>query len=198
MRKPWCRPALSILLSAVGVAGGWAAPSAPAELTIVILEGEEGVNVLKKKTAVRPVVEVRDRNKAPVAGATVVFLLPQYGPGGTFLDGGKMMSVTTDASGRAAASAIQPSGTGAFKINVTASFQGQTASAAISQANMAAAAAGGVSATTIGIIAGVAAAAAVGIGVGLAGGKKESAAPADTAPRATIGVGSGPVFGPPR
>jgi hypothetical protein len=176
-------------------------PGASDELKIVVLEGEDGVNFIKKKTAVRPVVEVRDRNDSPVAGATVVFLLPQYGPGGTFATGGKMMSVVTDASGRATAGAIQPSGTGTFKISVTASHQGRTASAAISQTNqVAAAAAGGISGTTIGIIVGVAAAAAVGIGVGLAGGKNTGSGPSSQpqVPAATIGTGGGPVFSAPR
>ena len=161
------------------------------------------MNFIKKKTAVRPVVEVRDRNNAPVAGASVVFLLPQYGPGGTFVNGSKMMTVVTDSTGRATAGGIQPSGTGAFKINVTASHQGRSASTAISQTNqMAAAAAAGMSGATIGIIAGAAAAAAVGLGVGLTRGKSNNAGSGGVTqppvPAATIGAGGGPVFSPPR
>ena len=213
MRKSWLHAVLSIYLAAFGTFTGWqpaamaqqaqeAKPGASAELKIVVLEGEDGVNFIKKKTAVRPVVEVRDRNDAPVAGASVIFLLPQYGPGGTFASGGKMMTVVTDASGRAAAGTIEPSGTGAFKINVTASHQGRSASTAISQTNQVAAAAAGISGTTIGIIVGVAAAAAVGIGVGLAGGNSNGGGGGGGGqvqiPSATIGAGGGPVFSPPR
>jgi len=214
MCKSRWRPLLSLYLSAFGFLTGWQLPACAAEapgepkpevsseLKIAVLEGEDGVNFIKKKTAVRPVVEVRDRNNAPVAGASVAFLLPQYGPGGTFANGSKMMTVVTDSTGRATAGGIQPSGTGAFKINVTASHQGQSASTAISQTNqMAAAAAGGMSGTTIGIIAGVAGAAAVGLGVGLSGGKAKTGGGGNTqppVPSATIGVGAGPVFTTPR
>ena len=48
---------------------------APAALKIVVLEGEAGVNIIDQKTAVAPVVEVRDRNDAPVVGAQVTFLI---------------------------------------------------------------------------------------------------------------------------
>ena len=88
------------------------------------------------------VVEVRDRNNAPVAGASVVFLLPQTGASGTFATGGKMMTVVTNASGRATSGVFQPIGTGQLKIQVTASFQGHSASTAIAQTNQLGAAAG--------------------------------------------------------
>jgi hypothetical protein len=205
------RRVLSLCLAIFGAATGWqpvafGAPQAPApkpdnepELKIVILEGEEGVNIIKKKTAVRPVVEVRDKNNAPVSGAAVVFLLPQTGPGGTFATGGKMMTVITDSSGRAASGAFQPSGTGQFKIQVTASHQGRSASSVIAQTNQLGAAAGMSGGMIAAIVAG-AAGAAVGLAVGLGGSKDKapSSPPVDTTPRATIGVGGGPVFTPPR
>jgi hypothetical protein len=40
-------------------------------LRIVVLKGEHGVNVVRQKTAVAPIVEVRDRNDQPIAGAVV-------------------------------------------------------------------------------------------------------------------------------
>src|SRR5580704_13463636 len=63
------------------------------ELKIIIIDGEDAVNIVKKKTAVQPVVEVRDRNNLPVAGAVVIFALPSSGPGGTFLNGSKSLNV---------------------------------------------------------------------------------------------------------
>src|SRR6476660_5940794 len=36
-------------------------------LHIEILKGDRGVNILKTKTAIKPIVEVRDRNDHPVA-----------------------------------------------------------------------------------------------------------------------------------
>ncbi len=208
------RSVLSLCLAVFGAATGWqpalfgaqqtqaSKPDSEPELKIVILEGEEGVNIIKKKTAVRPVVEVRDKNNSPVSGAAVVFLLPQSGPGGTFATGGKMMTVVTDSSGRATSGAFQPSGTGQFKIQVTASHQGRSATSVIAQTNQLGAAAG-LSGGAIAAIVGVAAAGAVtGLALGLRGGNgnapSSSSAPAGTTPRATIGVGGGPVFGPPR
>jgi hypothetical protein len=214
------------LLLVIGTVPGWQETAAgqipaPAQadtaaLRIVVLEGEDGVNIIKKKTAVRPVVEVRDRNNSPVAGAAVTFLLPNFGPTGNFAQGGKVFTTVTDATGRATASSFQPSGAGTFQINVSASYQGQRGTTTISQTNFMTAAAaaaggaagagagtgGGISAATIGIIVGVAAAAAVGVAVGVSrggGNTPASAAAPAPVPTATIGgVSGGPVFSGPR
>lgn len=105
------------------------------ELKIVVLEGEDGVNIIKDKTAVKPVVEVRDKNNLPVAGALVYFLIPKGGAGGAFANGQQSVSVTTDAAGRAVASSIKPSGAGPFNIEVRASYQGRAATTTIRQTN---------------------------------------------------------------
>ena len=55
-----------------------------AGLKIVVLEGEGAFNDIKRKRARNPVVEVRDEANHPVAGAEVVFTLPETGAGGTF------------------------------------------------------------------------------------------------------------------
>ena len=44
-------------------------------LRIVVIDGEDAVNVVQQKTAVAPVVEVRDRNNQPVSGAVVKFAI---------------------------------------------------------------------------------------------------------------------------
>jgi hypothetical protein len=182
------------------------------DLTIKVIEGEDGVNIIKTKSAVKPVVEVRDKNDLPVAGATVLFFLPNSGASATFAHGARSLTVVTNSSGRAAATAMNPVGTGSFKIGVNATFQGHIATTTITQTNYltaaAAVAAGallsgaeggragtgtdtrtGVStAVIIGIAAAAAAAAAAGIALSRSGGGKKG----------TISVGSGPVFGPPR
>ena len=149
----------------------------PASLRIVVLEGEGAVNIIQQKTAVRPLVEVRDRNNLPVAGATVTFSIGGGGSGAAFAGGVQTLTVTTNAAGQAAASGLNALSSGAFQIQVQAAYQGQIATAAISQTNFATAAAaaqagagaggggttsgatggaagggGGVSATTIGIV----------------------------------------------
>ena len=61
-------PAAAIALIAHGA---FAAQQSP--LRIVVIDGEAGVNIIQQKTAVRPLVEVRDRNNLPVSGALVTF-----------------------------------------------------------------------------------------------------------------------------
>jgi len=109
----------------------WSQPS----LKILVLEGEDGVNIIRQNTAAKPVVEVRDQNDLPVAGAAVLFILPGRGPGGTFANGAKELSVTTDSTGRAAATDWQPSGRGVFKMEIRASYQGQSATTTVTQNN---------------------------------------------------------------
>lgn len=152
--------------------GGQAVTPGRPELKIVVIEGEGAVNIIQQKTAVAPVVEVRDRNDQPVAGAVVTFAIRSGR--GTFGGGLRTLSVTTNATGRAAAAGFSPTASGAVQINVAASFQGQTAAATIAQTNVATAAqatsataggtgatSGGLSAVAIGGIVGGAAAGAV-------------------------------------
>ncbi len=148
-------------------------PVPPSGLTIVVIEGEDAINVIQQKTAVAPIVEIRDRNNQPVAGATVRFTI--QGGRATF-NGARMITLTTDAAGRAAVSGMTPTGSGVFQITASATYQGQTAAVTIAQTNVltaaqASSAAGassaggtaggasgasgsGLSLTTIGIVAG--------------------------------------------
>lgn len=129
-------------------------------LRIVVIEGEGAVNIIQQKTAVAPIVEVRDQNNVPVAGAVVRFTIAG-GKQATFAGGTQTITVTTNAAGRAAAAAINPLSNGAMQIQVQATFQGQTAAATIAQTNVMTAAGGGIGGGTIaGIAGGVAAAGA--------------------------------------
>ena len=131
-------------------------------------------------------MEVRDRNDLPVSGASVLFLL---GDGGTAtLNAGvQQVASTTNALGQAAVS-VNPVASGAVELTVNATFQGQAASAAITQTNFAtaaqaaaagagtsgsaaggAAAGGGLSTGAITGIAAAAAGAAAGVGVAVSG-----------------------------
>jgi hypothetical protein len=113
--------------------------SAPA-LRIVVLEGEDAVNVVQQKTAVRPLVEVRDRNNLPVAGATVTFTVGSGQPAA--FGAASSVTVTTNAAGQAAATGFAPTGIGQVTVQVQAAYQGQVATAAITQTNLATAAGG--------------------------------------------------------
>jgi hypothetical protein len=123
------------------------APAQPAagQLRIVVIEGEGAVNIVQQKTAVAPIVEVRDRNNLPVAGATVTFTI-QGGKTAAFAGGSPTLTVTTNAAGRAVAAAVNPLGSGTVQIQAAAAFQGQTAAATITQTNVLTAAQAGASA----------------------------------------------------
>jgi len=106
-------------------------------LHITVIAGEGGshnINVVNQKGRVEPTVQVEDAQGKPIPGASVVFALPNQGPGGTFENSSPTAIVTTDAKGRAIARGIRYNRlTGPFTIRVTASYQGQTANATISQ-----------------------------------------------------------------
>ena len=141
---------------------------ATANLRIVVIAGEGAVNIIQQKTAVAPIVEIRDRNNLPVASASVTFSVS--GSGATF-GSGSTLTVVTNAAGQATAAGFTPTAAGAVQINVSAAFQGQTAVAAITQTNFAtaaqaAAAAGSATSSTAGTAAGTGAGAGGG-GIGL-------------------------------
>ena len=173
-------------------------------LNIVVIEGEGAINNIRQRTAREPIVQVEDRNRKPVAGAAVVFMLPEQGASGVFPNGSRMLTVMTDENGRAAARGLRPNTVrGDLKIRVNASHEGRTGSATITQTNAivgaaAAAAGGGLAAKWIAVIVAVAAAATVG-GVVAAtrdSGNGTAPGPAARTPT-TVTPGAGTV-GPPR
>ena len=176
---------IAVCLASTAVSGQQrSAPSS--DLKIVVIAGEGAVNIIQQRTAVAPIVEVRDRNNLPVAGASVTFSVG--GSSATF-GSSSALTVVTNAAGQATAAGLTPTAAGALQINVTASFQGQRATAAVTQPNFATAQAaaaasggaagggggasgasagagaagggGGISLTTIGIIGGAVAGGAV-------------------------------------
>lgn len=106
-------------------------------LKIEVVEGEGAINSIHDRRAKEPVVRVTDENKRPVAGASVSFILPGLGASGVFPEAGTNLTAQTDDKGRAAGRGLKPNNiAGAFQIRVTASQQGRTASAAITQTNV--------------------------------------------------------------
>src|SRR5215218_87820 len=96
---------------------------AQSNLRIVVIEGEGAVNIIQQKTAVAPIVEIRDRNNVPVGGATVTFTI-QGAKSAMFAGGSQTMTVTTNAAGRAVAAAVNPLSSGTVQIQTAAAFQG--------------------------------------------------------------------------
>jgi len=108
----------------------------PGELEVTIIEGEGAKNNVRARTAIPPVIEVKDGGK-PVEGADVLIVLPAVGPGGSFHGWLKNQTVKTDAQGRAVVSGYTPnSEEGRFNIKVTATSGTKTGSAVISQSNV--------------------------------------------------------------
>jgi len=130
------RTTLALLFASAVAMNGVAFAQTPtnAALKIVVISGEDAVNIIQQKTAVAPVIEVRDRNNLPVSGATVTFAVS--GNGATFAGGAQTLTVVTNAAGQATAAGLTPTATGALQISASATFQGQTAIATIAQSNV--------------------------------------------------------------
>jgi hypothetical protein len=128
----YLRPACVLIALLLIGAAAPAATQAPG-LRIVVIEGEDAVNIIQQKTAVAPLVEVRDRNNLPVPGVAVTFTV---GGQGASFGGLSTLTVTTNAAGQAAAVGLTPTAAGAVQINAAAVFQGQTAVATITQTNV--------------------------------------------------------------
>jgi hypothetical protein len=199
--SPFCRvlvTSLAILMAAESLplySQGQEKPSG-GQLRIVILEGEGAINNIRQRTAREPIVQVEDENRKPVAGAMVLFTLPDSGPGGVFPNGSKTLITYTDPKGQAKAKGLKPNSiAGAYQIAVNVTSQGMNASAVIGQTNLltAAAAAGGISAKLIAILAIAGGAAAAGAIAATSGGNNSTPAPV---PTATITAGTPTVGGP--
>jgi hypothetical protein len=159
-------------------------------LKLLVLAGEGAINNIKLRMARDPAVQVVDENDRPVAGAAITFALPDRGASGVFANGARSMTILTNEQGMATATGLTPNTVaGDLPIQVSASYQGQTTSAVITQTNIVGAGAG-MSAATIGIIGAVVAGAAVGAVVALGGGDNTPAAarPSGTASVRTGGV----------
>lgn len=171
-----------------------AAGTKSGDLEITIIEGEGAKNNVRARTAVAPVVEVKDAGK-PVEGAEVVVILPAVGPSGSFHGWLKNQTVKTDAQGRAAVTGYAPnSEEGRFNIKVTATSGTKTGTAIIAQSNVSgpgASMSGGTkSRRNLWIGLGVAAAGAVAAGVAVAAGGSDSPSAAGKVP---VSVTAGPV-----
>ena len=204
----WCAMVALVLATLTGSAP-LQAQGAASKLNIVIVDGDGAVNNIRQRVAREPIVRVEDENRKPIAGATVVFLLPSDGAGGLFPGGERMLTMQTDQAGQAAARGLQPNNLqGDFVIRVTASYQGRTATALINQTNAiagaaaagaagGAAAAAGISGKVIGILAVVGAAVAAGTYAATRNGNGGTSTPgAPPRPTTSVSIGTPSVGAP--
>ncbi len=106
-------------------------------LKIVIIKGANSTNSILRKFAEQPIVEIRDADDKPVAGAEVIFQTPWSGPGAAFDDWLRALVVQTGPDGRAATRGLAPNNEeGPFNIKVMANYQGKSAVAVIPQTNV--------------------------------------------------------------
>src|SRR5207244_898558 len=101
-------PFVALLLLCVMACEGIVDAQARSGLKIVIVEGEGAINNIQTGSARNPVVEVRDENDRPVAGARLNFSLPDRGPGGTFFGAGTNLTAITNEQGRASTTGFRP------------------------------------------------------------------------------------------
>jgi len=168
-------------------------------VTIRVVEGDRAINSIKMQRGRDPVVQVIDARGEPVAGASVTFLLPASGPSATFADKSLSLTVQTDRRGMAIARGLKPNRVeGQFRIRVTTSWRGESATATLMQTNAEPAAKSN-SSKWIVIAVVVGGAAAGGAVAAMHGGSSSGAAatPGGTAGPSTIVAGA-PSFGPPK
>jgi hypothetical protein len=124
----------SCLIACVSLANAQTRPS----LKVVVVRGQGAINNVAVGAVQSSLgVQVRDENDKPVDGASVTFLLPERGPGGTFLGTYNKLSLSTDVEGIATANTFQPNLIeGRFQIHVIATKADRTGDADISQTNV--------------------------------------------------------------
>jgi cobalamin biosynthesis Mg chelatase CobN len=139
------------------------ANAAPQRYKLTVLQNAStSKRVKKNRVSAEAVVMVTDTNDVPVAGITVTFLLPQYGGGATFANGGNSAAVTTNASGVASSGSITAQAGSSLSVSVSAAVPGGALTATVPVSTAVAAAAAGIStAAIVGIVAGVAAVGAI-------------------------------------
>ena len=123
----------------VALAAGIWAPAAGAAwqeagLQVVVIEGQDRVNVVGEGTSVPVVVEVRDREDLAVSGAEVIFEVEEGGAA-TLNVGLIRVETTTNALGQASVT-VNLATLGALEVAVRATFGGEVATVVIRQTNV--------------------------------------------------------------
>ena len=108
-----------------------------ASLKIQVLEGDDGVNIIDKGTAVTSVVRVVDKNDLPVAGVAVAvaILATRGGSKADFSNNKNTITVTTDADGIAKVAELRPTGKGSFQVQIQINAYGQIVTRTVTQTN---------------------------------------------------------------
>jgi hypothetical protein len=125
---------LSAAVSLYAVVPALQAQSVPAQISLVVVEGESATTGVRQRVARDPVVRLEDDDHRPISGAAVVFALPVSGPSGEFMNGTKNLTAVTDENGLAVARGLKTNDIpGKLQIYATAAYRGLRARALITQ-----------------------------------------------------------------
>lgn len=182
-------------------------------LHLVVVSGNNGINSLKKKITVRPVVRVLDGTDHPLEGVLVTFTAPLSGAGVDFGGGKRTTFLVSDKDGRATPASVKAVNEGPFVYRIRAIYQEQEATETLAQTNVQSEASTGEATPqasrtpTTGAArdhrfpswgyAALIGGAAAGIGLGVALGTRQSAKTTATTPTATIGAPGSVAVGAP-
>jgi hypothetical protein len=112
-------------------------PEAAESLELTLLQGEGALNNIRQRTAREPIVEVKDKNHKPVAGALVLFSINETNGAGATIDGATNFRVVTGPDGIARVPNYKPNNTaGQFTITVRATLGMLTTDVIIHQINI--------------------------------------------------------------
>jgi|ERR1017187_7315799 hypothetical protein len=110
------------------------AQNLPAELRIVVIQGEGATTDIRQRASSEPIIRVEDEKQNPVSGVVAVFTLPTEGATGAFANGSQTLTVTTDNRGQAAAIGLKMNSIpGKVPIFVSVSYRGLSARTVMTQ-----------------------------------------------------------------
>jgi hypothetical protein len=136
--RPYLRALLVLVSVFVLLHSALAGPQSGIGVTIQIQEGNNVQNVVDKDAPKPIVVRVMDRTGRPLPEATVLFSAPETGPGGNFASESNPVIVFTDQQGVATAPQYHANSMeGSYRIQVQASYMGESSTTPITQTNIA-------------------------------------------------------------
>jgi len=104
---------------------------------ILVLEGNKAQNIISAQAPKRISVRVVDLSGKPLSGATIQFVPPEFGPGGTFAADQNPVNVTTNTQGIADAPPfLANSTTGTYEIQIIASYMSDVSRVLVEQTNV--------------------------------------------------------------
>ena len=135
--RPYLRALLVMVCVVVLLHTAIAGQQSGIGLTIQVQDGSGSQNVILKEAPKPIIVRVMDRTGRPIPDATVLFAAPESGPGGNFATESNPVIVFTDPQGLAVAPQYRAnSAEGTYRIQVQASYMGESTTLPIVQTNV--------------------------------------------------------------